>query len=308
MKKPILQSKNAFVAYVFGTYEKYIPFYIYFINKNYPNHDVLIFNQGYVSSNVKESINSLKNFYIYENIYPELNEIKGSGGSKALRWLLPRKFFINYKYVYIGDVDVLILKENQLLFDFHKNQMDKFNLPFSNKVRLLPDGQTSKRLTGLHFFEVDPYYDKVETLSNNLLNDKKSAYDFLSRFKRDEHALYHIVKKSIGFNEYEVAKMKRPWHGFHIGVVRGGKKLTEKQLNENSSISYDQIKFQLFNILKEKEFITLFNSSFCVELYWSFKQFNLKLPLSVHLSYFKFEFDRIKRKIKNKLKKISNSD
>ena len=179
MKKPILQSKNAFVAYVFGTYEKYIPFYIYFINKNYPNHDVLIFNQGYVSSNVKESINSLKNFYIYENIYPELNEIKGSGGSKALRWLLPRKFFINYKYVYIGDVDVLILKENQLLFDFHKNQMDKFNLPFSNKVRLLPDGQTSKRLTGLHFFEVDPYYDKVETLSNNLLNDKKSDnFDF----------------------------------------------------------------------------------------------------------------------------------
>ena len=180
--------------------------------------------------------------------------------------------------------------------------MDKFNLPFSNKVRLLPDGQTSERLTGLHFFEVDPYYDKVETLSNNLLNDKKSAYDFLSRFQRDEHALYHIVKKSIGFNEYEVAKMKRPWHGFHIGVVRGGKKLTEKQLNENSSISYDQIKFQLFNILKEKEFINLFNSSFCVELYWSFKQFDLQLPLSVHLSYFKFKFDRIKKRVINKLK------
>ena len=41
MKNRNLQSKNAFVAYVFGTYEKYIPFYIYFINKNYPNDDIL---------------------------------------------------------------------------------------------------------------------------------------------------------------------------------------------------------------------------------------------------------------------------
>ena len=68
MKKPNLQSKNAFVAYVFGTYEKYIPFYIYFINKNYPNDDILVFSQGKLSSNIKRSISTFNNYHIHENI------------------------------------------------------------------------------------------------------------------------------------------------------------------------------------------------------------------------------------------------
>lgn len=307
MTEPILQSKNAFVAYVFGTYEKYIPFYIYFINKNYPNDDILVFSQGKLSSNIKRSISTFNNYYIHENILLEHKDI-GGGGSRVLRYLLPKDYFREYKYVYVGDVDIIILKEKESLFSFHKSQMKDIDLPFSNKVRLLPNGHNAKRLTGLHFFEVSPYYDKIEELASRILNDKVFSAKYLKNLERDEHTLYKLVMDCFNFDPVELTKTQRPWHGFHIGVVKGGKKLTEKQLNENSSISYNQIKFQLFNTLKEKEFINLFSSSFCVELYWSFKQFDLKLPLSVHLSYVKFEFDRIKRRITNKLKKISNSD
>ena len=133
-----IKNKNAFVVYVFGTYEKYIPSYIYFINKNYPDNDILVFSQGQISSYVKSSIHNLKNFHIYENIFVEHKDISG-GGPRVLRYLLPRDYLKGYKYVYVGDVDILILKENESLFDFHKSQMEKINLPFSNKVIFLPN-------------------------------------------------------------------------------------------------------------------------------------------------------------------------
>ena len=138
MKKPNLQSKNAFVAYVFGTYEKYIPFYIYFINKNYPNDDILVFSQGKLSSNIKRSISTFNNYHIHENILLEHKDI-GGGGSRVLRYLLPRDYFREYKYVYVGDVDIIILKEKESLFSFHKSQMKDINLPSKWEYNVLHD-------------------------------------------------------------------------------------------------------------------------------------------------------------------------
>ncbi|MDG1697442.1 MAG: hypothetical protein P8H93_00810 [Polaribacter sp.] len=295
-----IKNKNAFVVYVFGTYEKYIPSYIYFINKNYPDNDILVFSQGQISSYVKSSIHNLKNFHIYENIFVEHKDISG-GGPRVLRYLLPRDYLKGYKYVYVGDVDILILKENESLFDFHKSQMEKINLPFSNKVRFLPNGGVSERLTGLHFFEVAPYYDKTEDLIFRILNDKVFSEEYLKKLERDEHTLFKLVKDCFNFDPLLLTKTARPWHGFHIGVVRGGKKLTKKQLNENSSISYDEIKSQLQDVLYEKDFVELFNSTFCIELYWSFKQFDLKLPFSFQLNY---RFKKICEKVSKKLKKV----
>ena len=113
--------KKAFVVYVFGFYEKYIPYYIYFINKNYPEDDILVFFQGTLSDYVHKSCDNFKNHTLYENVYPEHKNIKG-GGPRLLRYVLSRDYLKNYEFVYIGDVDILILKEEINLFTFHKNQ------------------------------------------------------------------------------------------------------------------------------------------------------------------------------------------
>ena len=305
MTKSNFSLRNAFVVYVFGTYEKYIPSFIYFINKNYPDDDILVFSQGQIGSNIKKIIHNLNNYQIYENILLEHKDILG-GGPRVLRYLLPRDYLKDYEYVYVGDVDILILKENESLFDFHKSQMEKINLPFSNKVRFLPNGGISERLTGLHFFEVAPYYDKVEDLIFRLLNDKVFSEEYLKKLERDEHTLYRLAMDCFNFDPLLLTKTERPWHGFHIGVVRGGKKLTEKQLKENSSISFDEIKCQLGDVLHEKEFVEIFNSTFCIELYWSFKQFDLNLPFSFHLSFLLYGLNKKYKKVINKLKNIFN--
>ena len=38
---------------------------------------------------------------------------------KTFRWLIPQYYFKDYKYVYIGDVDMLICKENPPLLNLH---------------------------------------------------------------------------------------------------------------------------------------------------------------------------------------------
>ncbi len=294
------QDKNAFVVYVFGNYDKYIPYYIYFINLNYPNDDILIFCQDKVSESVSKALVGLKNYKLFENVLPEHKGISG-GGPKLLRWVLPREYFDGYKYIYIGDVDILMLKEAQSLFDFHKNQMKQFGLPFSNRVRPLPEGGLSKRLTGLHFFEVDPYYDKIESTAIKILTDQDFSNAYLKGLERNEHVLYKLVKDCIGFDENEVVKMERPWHGFHIGVVRGGLKMTRAQIEANSSISPEEIKKQLSVALRDPAFVKLFKTSFCVEAYWSYQQFDIKLPIDLKLALLKFNVNRVRQKIKRKI-------
>lgn len=297
-----MNDKNAFVVYVFGNYEKYIPYYIYFINLNYPDDDILIFYQDTISKNIVESLKGFSNYKLFENVLPEHRNISG-GGPKLLRWVLPKEYFEGYKYVYIGDVDILVLKEEKSLFDFHKTQMIQFNLPFSNKVRLLPKGGLSTRLTGLHFFEVIPYYEKIENLALKILNDKVYSENFLKGLERNEHVLYKLVKSCIGFDEKEVAKMERPWHGFHVGIVRGGLQMSKEQISENSSMSFDEIKKQLSLALDDPRFISLFKSCFCIEMYWSFIQFEIKLPVALKIALLKYNAKKIVAKVKNKLTK-----
>ena len=96
----------------------------------------------------------------------------GGGGLTLLRYLIPGSFFTKYQYVYFGDVDVLILKDNLSLFDFHKKQIFNSKFPFSNRIRYKNNGSISRRLTGLHFVEVEPYYNKMDLLIEKILSDK----------------------------------------------------------------------------------------------------------------------------------------
>lgn len=294
-------NKNAFVAYVFGSYEKYIPYYIYFININYPDDEVLIFHRNTLSKNVEDALVELNNYKLFNNVLPNNEDIKNGGGGKKHRWILPKKYILKYDNIYIGDVDILILKENESLFAFHENQAQKFNLPFSNKVRKLTDGSVSKRLTGLHFIKVVPYYKKMESKINELLNDKIAFKSYLEGVVRDEHFLYKLVKDCIGFDENEVSKMERPWHGFHVGVVRGGLKMSKTQIEENSSISFNDIKEQLTAVLIDPKFTHIFKASFCIEIYWSYLQFGIKIPFKIKKQYWFYLINRFIKKIRNKI-------
>lgn len=295
--------KTAFSAFVFGDYEKFIPFYVYSIHKNYPDSDIIIFYHSNLSSHLKESLKRYKQLTIYENFYQEYKSFKnlkfrGGGGLTILRYLIPGVYFKDYDAVYFGDVDILILEEKEALFDFHLKQANACNLPFSNKVRALSDGGLSNRLTGLHFVKVKPYFEKLNPIIEKFLNDKNWALDYLKNIERDEQLLYKLNKTAFNFNPMQVAENERPWHGFHLGVVRDGNFLNKKQISENSSLNYNEIRSQLEGFAQTKNFKTMMHKVFCPELFFTFKYFDVNMPYSLKVKY---GFTQLYRNVSNRV-------
>ncbi|QDI92863.1 hypothetical protein EPH95_18205 [Salicibibacter halophilus] len=207
-------------VFVFGNYTKYIPYYIYSILTSYPDYYVKIFTNTRLSKQENTCLQLIReqlstNFEVKENYFTNRN-VKRTVENKVKRFLLPYHEFQAFENVYVGDVDFLIVKESPSLLEGHVAHCQKTGLPYSNQVR-----PNSKRLTGLHFFNVKPYYQKMgETLAYYRNNPERITEDFQS-LKRDEEMLYQLIEQQIGFDGLD-AYHYRPHHGFHLGILRSG--------------------------------------------------------------------------------------
>lgn len=114
----------------------------------------------------------------------------------------------------LNDLDIYITFDNN---DYKSYEaVEKTGLPYSNAIRT-----GKKRLTGLHFFEVQRYYSKVgdiiERYRKNFMNTLQ---------KNNEEILYDIVEEGIGFGDRSIEQGKenfyRPHHGIHLGLYRVG--------------------------------------------------------------------------------------
>lgn len=302
-----------FSSFVFGSYQKYIPYYVHSINMAYPKVDIVIFYLEELSLDIKLFLKDFKNVIVYENFNKEKVDsildfnIKGGGNKTLLRFLIPGHFFKDYNSVYFGDVDILILKEKVNIYDFHKNQAFISNLPFSNKVRTLPNSKNiSKRLTGLHFVLVKEYFKKIDPLIERFFNVQSYRENMMKDIKRDEELLYKLNQEAFNFDGEKLSKNERPWHGFHLGLVRGNSYLNIKTIKENSSISLESLKGQLFELNRMGDINSLLLKYECFEVYHTYKYLNLKLGSRVKLKYIISGMSKTLlkklRKLKTKLK------
>ncbi len=230
-------------TYVYGSYTKFIPYYIYSILKSYPDYYVKILVREQLNHMERKCLNILKNnlsnnFEVKENYFNtiDLPEMKTKGqATKTLRWLIPKKEFNNFKYGYIGDVDFLIIKEKPSLIEGHLDHCKKINLPYSNRIR-----PGTKRLSGLHFFIVKDYYSKIGPLIDYYLSNTDELYKAINKSSREEEFFYGLVGNTIGFGDIN-KKNYRPHHGFHLGCathenkIRDGYYFSEKYENEKSN-------------------------------------------------------------------------
>jgi len=257
MKKQLL-----FTFYVFNNYTKYIPFCVYGIFKSYPNSHIKIFVDSKLKQNEKESLKlfNTDNLEIKEN-YKLPNEIKGNmkgGNLKAARWIIPYEEFKDFQYVYVGDIDMLICEENPSLLESHINHMNKTGLLFSNGIR-----KNSTRLTGLHFFETEPYFNKMNKLIEKCLSDENYLYNLTKDCERNEHFLYKIVEMCIGFGDVKERITDggdlyyRPHHGAHIGLFRVNDKEVWKRTELIPNYLEDGIFNKILNTVKVNEIIKL---------------------------------------------------
>jgi hypothetical protein len=301
--------KNAFSVFVFGEYERFLPFYVLSINQNYNNVDILIFYDKKLSKEIKDNLCLRDNVIIYENFNENTNwlqnlKIREGGPKTLLRFLIKGKYFLKYKYVYFGDVDVLIFNETESLFKFHQSQLDSSRVPFSNKVRLDENKKLSKRLTGLHLVEVEPYFKKIDPVIDKFFSNEIFRKRILSGVIRDEEFLYNICKIGFNFDPLLLSLNNTPLHGIHLGLFRHNINPKISHLEKDSFESVT-IKRQLSELNKQRKLDKLLQEFYCKEVFRSYKFFNVKLKFYTEQIY-KFKFLKKEslfwiNKFKNKL-------
>ncbi len=251
-------------TYVYGSYTKFIPFYIYSVLKSYPDYYVKILVRDQLNKQEKKSLNLLKsnlstNFEVKENYFNNINlpemETKGQS-NKTLRWFIPEKEFINFKYAYIGDIDFLIVREDPPLLDGHLSHCKETNLPYSNRIR-----NGTERLSGLHFIIVKDYYEKIGSIINYYLNNLDKLYEDIKKANKQEEFFYNLVESTIGFGDIHKQNY-RPHHGFHLGCITLEGKIKKdyyfpkKYANKNNN-KYLNIKEQIEGYFKDPLFLKM---------------------------------------------------
>lgn len=262
-------NKMCMVGYNFGEkYQGFIPFYIYSTLKAYPEYDVLVFSGTKINQQVKRSLILLEgmgNFEVIENYDFGVNfeDILDYGYYKqALRWLFYDERFEKYESLYIGDIDILILKEEDDIYTQHMKHCKVLDLPYSNYRRAIAKKESfsikeivyytltlnkkmitrklnknvilENRLSGLHFIKTSEYYRKVKPFFNsylNILTGKEIRNDLFN----DEAILFDLIEKSgvglppVSPNSPDLDNKNaeniafRPHHGIHLGIFKNKK-------------------------------------------------------------------------------------
>lgn len=293
-----------------------MPYYIYSIWKTHPDSFVKIFIEDALQPNVLRSLkylkdNGIRNFEIidFNLFYTEFEEhLKtGGGGKKTIRWLIGNEHYKDYEYVYVGDVDILFLFEEESIIEFHQKQLSKFNLPFSNKVRVDENGYPIGRLTGLHFFKTKEYFEKTTPIINRLKKDRSYWEAYVNGLERNEHFLYKLNKEAFGFDDLELAKAERPWHGLHLGITRGDNTLDIETILANSSLSIDEIRRQLKEYQKDPIFRNIQKLVFVIELEEVYRSLSIPYSFSWKLKSFRPRLRKTKRLTRKKIKRFLKS-
>ena len=303
--------KNALSVFVFGEYERFLPYYVFSISYNYDNVDIVIFYKEKLDSKIRDYIDSFDNVVIYEDFNFNNNikwlddlKIKGGGVKTLLRFLIEGHYFEKYKYVYFGDVDVLIFNETKSLFDFHESQIKYNEVPFSNKVRLDEEGNLTKRLTGLHFVEVKPYFNKINLIINKIFSDETFRYYILKDVIRDEEFLFNLCKSAFNFDNKQLSRNKTPLHGVHLGLFRH-KKFPKKSHLEKDSFNFKTSKSHLDLLNFEGNIDKLLMQFPNLEIFRCYRYFDSRLKVttifSLNFYFYSKKIARLNKKIKNKL-------
>ncbi len=226
-------------------YQAYLPLYIYSAQRAYPGSSVKVF----VDELLPEVLADIKILRLMDKGEIEidttfLNEVKylegfkgtGSCGScmVSARWIIPPEKLPG-KYVLITDADIFFLPEQPDLKRFHIERMERVGLPFSNVIR---KGQ--RRMTGIHFFEKEPYYFYLKRILRNM--NKAKAERYQAGTATDEGFLYNIVEHCFegkGFPGALIKETERPWHGLHLGIWRKGD-FNEDAFNAHSTATLDE--------------------------------------------------------------------
>lgn len=128
-----------------------------------------------------------------------------------------------FDYCYITDIDMMIMRENPTLLDFHIAEMKETGLCYSNCIRGGGEEDGANRLTGLHFVNRQWWNDTRAVRDRYLMALKRGSFGHIAI--DDELMLMKIVKESgLGIVPRRTLVVRH--HGIHLGTFRAKKTAT----------------------------------------------------------------------------------
>ena len=236
------------VSLVYDWYQDFIPAYLSSLLLSYPNYHAAIYLEETLTEGNRDAIGYIRSqisghFRVYEN-----TEMPWEGQArKAERWVLGEDVFRGFRYGWISDIDILVVRESPALHAMEAARAEAIGYPYANVVR----ANSPDRMSGTMFIEVEPYYDAMRDI---IVEARRCPAEFIPAEEQqvqgyNERLLKLMVRRGIGLLEvdeprpYDTAEM----HGVHLGVLRG----IDRRL---SAWRNDPLRRQIRRIIDDKRF------------------------------------------------------
>lgn len=254
--------KTCFTTVANKPYHKYIPWYVYFIRRSYPQAYIKIFLNETIDSNIMEMLYLLPspNVMVYENYFAGF-QCDNADNIKCMRWLNNCPDLMDFEYIHIGDVDMGICQENPTIFEQHAEHCNMTGLPYSNFVRPVAP---KNRFCGVHVIKTKEWFDLIapSILKHKEIILKHGKWPCANPIGLNEQLLYQIIHESIGIPPtdlratYDQCIKSFNHHGVHIRLVehRGAKFLKTIK-------GFLNFKEQLITLPKDEKFQELLKLS-----------------------------------------------
>lgn len=206
--------KLCVVMYVAGErYADYIPLFLYFMDKSYPEYFSIICYKTELPQRIKTDLELLdqEHFLIKEHIfedYPEVDQI-----IKSLRWILCLPEFEQFDYIFFGDIDILMIREEPTLLEEHKRILETVSVPFTNTTGI----DFGRQVTGLHFVERKSYFEKMNSTIGKYKTVLKTTIPVFPRGSKNQCFLLKMLEEA-GFDMPNHHFFD--YHGLHLGHSR----------------------------------------------------------------------------------------
>jgi len=183
-------------------YRNYVELFLKSCEISFPEYDVQIrFGGPWEPSESR----------VIPNQYIDLPNNKATYAT--LRFCTKPEGYEKYDYVYITDIDMVLIRDSMLLHEKHLRAMELRGLiEYENTA--YPIGIHGYRMPGVHFVTRD-YWDKTEEQRGYQFERLKDANS--ARYREyDECTLYRIVHDS-GLKITNKGHEEWRWHGVHLG-------------------------------------------------------------------------------------------
>lgn len=194
-------SKLCITTVVDNRYWDWVELFTWCCKKSYPEYDVKILKK--------------------EDYFPGYPD--NGYTTNMLRFMTGRAPYEGYDYVYITDIDMMILPETPSLMEFHLSEMKKSGMCYSNSLRngrhCFTNGvekwSGTESFTGLHFCSID-WFDKTQSDVENMLIYLKTH----EVGRGGDGRILWLMARDCKLGMPIKRKLLKRHHGIHVGTLR----------------------------------------------------------------------------------------